>query len=514
MRICLLKFANPFAWTHHYTEAFRQFGEVLTVGPPFDDSFMAAVGAQSMPPWAKRNDIEAHLSAEVDLAALLPEGWVPDLVVGISDFGRPMSPGMNGLACPKVYLSIDTWQSPIDYIDAMQYDFVFAAQREFVPRLRATGARRVEWLPLACNPDMHHPVDSDPRFDITFVGSAFSHVHAERRRLLEVLRKRFAVGIQQVLHGEAMSRFFCQGRLAFNHSAVADFNMRIFETLAMGCTLLTNVEPERNGLLELFEDRKHLLIYRSEQELIELARAYLADDQARTEVARAGYAKVLEKHTYAHRVKTILDAVAAEVPGFGNPAAWPPRTGAVLAELIPAGAGTIIDLGFHLHRGKETLRHLGLRTLIGIGRIPPDDTRPWDATCVWPGPGPYPGEADVVLIESFAPLVKPPQEVIRFARERLGQGGTLLFRLSAGELMNLGVPLEPEALNQWLRGLDLHLLEVRAVNQPAQGWPPGLLFQTRKRTRTLVEVVDEGLAALPVDASAIREFARQFPEGM
>lgn len=514
MRICLLRFANPFAWTHHYTQAFRQFGEVLTAGPPFDDSFMAAVGARNMPPWAEKNDIEAHFSGEVDLRAMLPAGWEPDLIVGISDFGRPMSPAMSGMRCPKVYLSIDTWQSPIDYIDAMQYDFVFAAQREFVPRLRATGARRVQWLPLGCNPRMHHPVETEQQFDVTFVGSAFSHIHAERRRLLEMLQRHFQVGIRQIVHGESMSRFFCQGRLAFNHSAVFDLNMRIFEAMAMRCVLLTNIESAKNGLLDLFEHGKHLLVYRNEEELLELAKAYLADSGAREGIAQAGYSEVMAKHTYVHRVQTILDTVAGEVPGFNTPSAWPLQTGTTLAELLPSGLGAVVDLGFSHPEGKTELHALGLRSFIGIGRVPPADTSPWDAILTWPGTEAYPAHADAVIIESFAPLVKSPLEILQFAWNLLDEGGVLVFRLTSRELVNLNLQLDAEALNQWLRGLNFHMHEVRVVNQPASGWPPGLLFQTRKRTRTLVDVVAEGLAPLTVDASSILEFARRFPEGM
>ncbi|MBT6052897.1 MAG: glycosyltransferase family 1 protein, partial [Candidatus Scalindua sp.] len=76
-----------------------------------------------------------------------------------------------------------------------------------------------------------------------------------------------------------------------------------------GSMLLTN-EAHGSGLEDLFEDRKHLAIYRSENEIIELADYYLKNDDEREEIASEGMRKTLNEHTYGHRVKDMIKTLS------------------------------------------------------------------------------------------------------------------------------------------------------------------------------------------------------------
>jgi hypothetical protein len=87
-------------------------------------------------------------------------------------------------------------------------------------------------------------------------------------RLPEGWRPDLVVAIQSGL-GAYTCAAFARARLTFNHSAVYEPNMRIFEVLAMGGALLTNREAERNGLLDLFRDGEHLVVYNSEADLLD-----------------------------------------------------------------------------------------------------------------------------------------------------------------------------------------------------------------------------------------------------
>lgn len=82
--------------------------------------------------------------------------------------------------------------------------------------------------------------------------------------------------------------------------------MRVFETLSTGSFLLTNWLPT---LGDLFEDGKHLVTYKSYDEMVEKARYYLEHDDEREAIAAAGYDEFIKKHTYRHRVETILDTI-------------------------------------------------------------------------------------------------------------------------------------------------------------------------------------------------------------
>ncbi|HPO15806.1 MAG TPA: glycosyltransferase [Candidatus Hydrogenedentes bacterium] len=511
MHVCILALANPLFWTRHYVDAFRQCAEVLTVGPPFGPEFLVTLQMNSLPEWAQPNDIETNLNG-VNLAHVLPNGWEPDLIVAISDFGRPLNPLMRQFSCPKVYLSIDTWQCPRDYCDARCYDFVFAAQREFVPRLRANGARNVHWLPLGCNPAVHYPARVAKTCDIAFAGALVGGVHEERRRLLTALQQHFTMRSHQRVYGDALCRACCRGRFVFNHSAVSDLNMRVFETLAMKSVLLTNRDSERNGLLDLFQDGTHLLVYNNEEHLISLVERYLNDDAERLRIAQDGYDEVMAKHTYLHRVQTMLSIIADRVPGFPQPA--PPKNLLELPGHLPPDPGFTVDLGMTLAPYADILRKQGVLELIGISPDPICPENAWDQTFQWPGSEPYPQNADSVIIDTLTPFPVAHEDVFHFAHQLLCEGGLLLCRLTMEEIQAMHLPADVTAFSNWLLALNFHLLEVHQHVNETTGQPDSFIFNARKRTRTLMDVVDEGLRGIPFENKAIRDYVAQMPPGI
>ncbi len=512
MRVCILALANPLFWTRHYVDAFRQCADVRTVGPPFGPEFLATLQMARLPDRARPNDVETSLDG-VELARVLPRGWEPDLIVAISDFGRPLNPQMRQFSCPKVYLSIDTWQSPRDYFDARLYDFVFVAQREYVPRLRATGSRNVYWLPLGCNPAVHYPARVAKTCDIAFAGALVGGVHEERRRLITALQRRFTVRSHQRVYGEALCRACCRGRFVFNHSAVSDLNMRVFETLAMKSVLLTNRDSARNGLFDLFQDGNHLLVYDNEDHLVSLVERYLDDETERERIARAGYDEVMAKHTYAHRVQTMLSIVAERVPGFPRPAPASNEMRA-LPDHLPPDPGVVVDLGMMLAPQAEALRKKGVTALIGIAPNPIHAEHAWDQTFQWPGNEPYPKNVDTVMMDTFQWFSEDPAAAFRFAHQLLSEGGVLLFRLAVNEVVPLGLPQDTAAFGQWLLTLDFHLTGAHQINHKITGQPESFIFHARKRTRTLMDVVEEGLRGIPFENNAIRKYVAQFPAGI
>jgi spore maturation protein CgeB len=65
-------------------------------------------------------------------------------------------------------------------------------------------------------------------------------------------------------------------------------------------------------LTDLFIAGKHLLTYSNEDEAISVIEHYLANDAEREAIARAGRDEALRKHTYSHRVRTIMETVFSE----------------------------------------------------------------------------------------------------------------------------------------------------------------------------------------------------------
>ena len=82
--------------------------------------------------------------------------------------------------------------------------------------------------------------------------------------------------------------------------------MRTFEALATGSFLLTEWVPT---LEELFENKKHLVWYKTMDEAVELAKYYLENEIEREMIATAGMQEVLANHTYEKRFEKILSII-------------------------------------------------------------------------------------------------------------------------------------------------------------------------------------------------------------
>ena len=82
--------------------------------------------------------------------------------------------------------------------------------------------------------------------------------------------------------------------------------LRIFDIMGCGGFVMTNYQSEIEDLFEIGTD---LETYASLDELIEKCDFYLKHDDIRTKIAQTGYNKVLNHHTYQHRITEMLKMV-------------------------------------------------------------------------------------------------------------------------------------------------------------------------------------------------------------
>lgn len=214
---------------------------------------------------------------------------------------------------PCVFWAIDTHlRKPYKKIElqARHYDFVFCAQKQGAQRLRGKGINAF-WLPLGCAPEMHRKCDIEKEFAIGFVGTE------GRKSLRKVFMQKLGQKYPRSFIGRAdyteMSRIYSASRIGFNYSINNDINMRMFEIMSCGTMLLTNY-IRKNGLEELFEQGKHLVIYKTGRQLLQLAEYYLHHPREREEIARAGYELVRTQHRYLDRVNRMFEQLRAAEP--------------------------------------------------------------------------------------------------------------------------------------------------------------------------------------------------------
>ena len=160
---------------------------------------------------------------------------------------------------------------------------------------------------------MHRRFDIEKVHDIAFVGNVFPGPRAE---LIALLQRRFRSMFVGRAYFEEMARVYSAARLVFNRSLKNDVNMRVFEAVACGSLLLTN-ELADNGQAELFRDGVHLATYRDADELLDKAAYYLKHEALRERIAAAGRAEAMARHTYRHRMQTVLSGSAGKGRSLG-----------------------------------------------------------------------------------------------------------------------------------------------------------------------------------------------------
>ena len=220
----------------------------------------------------------------------------------------------------------------LDLARGRTYELFYVSGTDAERRHHAAGVSTTRWLPFACDPDVHRPVPLTPRertryaSRIAFVGSAY----AERRDLLSRLtdlglaiwgpgweRYRDDPRVGPCIRGGALgpgewTRVFAAADVVLNisyglggpaeaYGTLA--NVRVFEALACGSC---QVVDAKRDVLSLFGTGEHLAVFRTAEEARQLIVDLLRDPGRRAALAEAGRREVLARHTWSHRVESIV----------------------------------------------------------------------------------------------------------------------------------------------------------------------------------------------------------------
>ena len=204
---------------------------------------------------------------------------------------------------PAAFYAIDThvphtW--PKIRRAALSYDVVFCCHREGAGRLGA------EWLPVACDPELHGSAGQVRELDLAFVGTDGG---IPRKFYLQAMRERYPNSAIGAADYTQIAQRYGRARIGFNYSIANDVNMRIFEVLAGGALLVTNALPHDDLRQLRLDEQTHYVAYRSPQELFERIDHALARPEECQRLAAAGRETALGRHTYRHRMEELLRVV-------------------------------------------------------------------------------------------------------------------------------------------------------------------------------------------------------------
>lgn len=227
---------------------------------------------------------------------------------------------------------------------APHYDLFAVIQTEpFLQELADIGVKNALYLPLAALPSFHRPLDLSPAereefgSPLSFVGAGYPNRRRAFRQFVERGLKiwgtewedepALAPIVQRKgtrISPEDCVRIFNASDINFNlHSSVlpenlvsrGDFvNPRTFELAACGAFQLVD---ERRLLPDLF-DESELAVFRSMEEMEEKIAYYRTRPDERRAMAGRARARALADHTYARRMRSLLDFAAERLPDFGK----------------------------------------------------------------------------------------------------------------------------------------------------------------------------------------------------
>jgi spore maturation protein CgeB len=202
---------------------------------------------------------------------------------------------------------------------APAYDCFFTHDSASLVRHRAAGARP-QYLAFGCDPEyLQTPPpgrhDAHWAAPLVFVGSRDDVREPVLRELADAGLVAWGPGWPRgPVYGTDFVKALAGATVGVNvHQQFGDrgnparygtgANMRVFELAAVGTPQLSDAKAD---IARHFTPDREIVLYRSAVELVDRARALLADDALRRRLAAAARERAVREHTWRHRLEELL----------------------------------------------------------------------------------------------------------------------------------------------------------------------------------------------------------------
>jgi len=183
---------------------------------------------------------------------------------------------------------------------------------------------QVSILPFGCDPEIHKQIQPDPHGGLCFLGNR-DPKRTQHLKCLLTNGKRVSIygnyflstslfwkspwSFRPKVEFSKMSQVYCNYTASLNiHAQVVrgGTNMRTFECAAVGIPQLVEFRP---GLGDYFSPEEDLLVYHDEQDLCASYDQIMGDAELRRKMVASSRKIALDRHTYRHRVRTIVNSL-------------------------------------------------------------------------------------------------------------------------------------------------------------------------------------------------------------
>lgn len=166
-------------------------------------------------------------------------------------------------------------------------------------------------LPVAAEPTIHYDWGFEKEYDVVFIAELENNPSYQlRKQIWDEIKDRFHVRDGKC-EPQNYPKELSKGKLLFNVNPQIGEEpplviTRFFESMAMGC-LMQNYSPE---LDEFAEAGIHYIPFFNGLDAVEQIGFHLRAP-TRDKIAKASRQLILDKHTWAHRLKRIIDDVCS-----------------------------------------------------------------------------------------------------------------------------------------------------------------------------------------------------------
>ena len=333
MKILFSGYHNPhFTTVTEYIEsAIRTSGHDLII---FDDRQHIIPGRmRHRIQWLDQFDLQ-HINKKMVSLALRTK---PDIVI-VTGGHRINATTVKTLKDNGICTVLWTTDAPFNFKPIINvaplYDHIFCQGTEAVELLNRAGIEGTQWLPVACDPNVHSSVEISPEErrhygnDVVFAGSYYPNRAELFERLVDFNLGIWGPGWEKLDQKSKLigcirgtytppsewSKIYSASKiiLATHYQdperkiPVYQASPRIFEALACGAFVIS--DNQRDVFL-LFKDSQHLVRFDGPNNLMEKIQYYINHYEERKKIADRGREEVIKNHTYVHRIEKLLSLI-------------------------------------------------------------------------------------------------------------------------------------------------------------------------------------------------------------
>ena len=183
-----------------------------------------------------------------------------------------------------------------EFIDMTSISHFVCCDKNNVMHFAKSYNKNTFQVPDGFDSNLEYPKDLEKNIDISFIGS----LHSDRaERLSRVSRD---VSVFSDAFGEVHSEIVSRSKINLNFCTTSGASDRIYKILGAGGFLLSD---DWEGREEMFDDGKHLVIYKDIDDLNSKIDFYLSNPKLCSEIANAGFCEV-QKYSRDNWAKQIV----------------------------------------------------------------------------------------------------------------------------------------------------------------------------------------------------------------